>query len=271
MNETTISRDSGRPFDIFVGTWVGTATAYDHQGKYVSNWSSKVEQYWNDDGTLRYEQSIDKLSEHFGKLPNGGDPTLLGLRDILGILERGESTKIVVDLKVDGKRVAGLSHDGEYRVLGQESAPGHYLFMIHHLRSTYIYSNNQYFVTPELRQIVGPTLASSLRPPTHTECPATLGLVQAVNVQTLTRISRGAIDRAIPPLPEAPRTKEEWQKALFRKAWTDEGFYAQLKNDRKAAVEKLARELKAGPEIISGQILADIINDTHDCPPPACC
>jgi hypothetical protein len=268
MSET--QSDQGifsKPFQIFVGEWNGGVTIFNREGQNVAYWPGTVHIHWIDANTLHYEQYLDQLANEFGKDAQKGplDPA-----KVRAFLEKDKGQKISVQLHIDGKRAVGSTGDGHYLVQAQESAPGNYLFMIRDIIDGFIYCNNHFFVTPNLRQITGPTLASEGPPAPGSACPHLPGLVQAVNIQTFTRVSYTATDE--PVTKAAPASRDGWQRALFLRAWVDDGFKKLLSSDRKGALHLLAKERGIAPsDPAHAPHIEDLIKDTHDCPPPACC
>lgn len=130
------------PYDIMVGAWAGHAITYDEKGKYVSMAPSILNISWEEYGSkLIYSQKI---------------------LDDLGAVFKHPSMKTAVhlvsdytfNLEVDGKTVYYEDKGSDFFVEGVESQPGIYLF---HLSFPYgSYYNNQYFMNPNERNIIGP-------------------------------------------------------------------------------------------------------------------
>jgi hypothetical protein len=161
--------DYARPFDIMCGVWTGISLVFTPGGEYSSSVASRVVMYWDIPGKrLRYLQREvgdldDVLDRHprvraivnhdfflrTGRLvaidPEGGD-TFANSR-----IEEGE-----------GKACKSEDNKEGVKLLGCETRPGSYLFHLHfpaHKKQNNPgghYYNNQYFVNPNERHIIGP-------------------------------------------------------------------------------------------------------------------
>ncbi|WP_170356624.1 hypothetical protein [Ruegeria lacuscaerulensis] len=133
--------DYARPFDIMIGMWTGHSIVYDNKGEYLYTGPSILTIDWKEPGkVMHYRQedlgSLDQLiQEHeHGK----------ALEDLFVLRE--------FELQVDGKSCQSIT--GAVKVHGVESSPGTYLFHLNF--PTGDYYNNQYFLNPNQRRIIGP-------------------------------------------------------------------------------------------------------------------
>ena len=140
------------PYDLMVGYWAGIATVYDHNGIYQDSIQSRVAIYWHVPNKLLHfqqdqEDSVESLLNNTGYDAN----------DVTAVRNFSQLT---VDLKVTGKTCRGEDRRSGTIITGVETRPDIYLF---HLQTRdkqgryYAnYYNNQYFVGPNERHIIGP-------------------------------------------------------------------------------------------------------------------
>ena len=140
------------PYDLMVGYWAGIATVYDAKGVYQDSIQSRVAIYWHvPNKLLHFQQDQEDSVENL--LDDSGYNTA----DVAAVRNFSQLT---VDLKVTGKSCSGKDEHSGTLIDGVETRPGIYLF---HLRTKdkngryYAdYYNNQYFVGPNERHIIGP-------------------------------------------------------------------------------------------------------------------
>ncbi|MEO7084385.1 MAG: hypothetical protein ABI442_12720 [Gemmatimonadaceae bacterium] len=149
MTYVTPSFDFSVPFDIMIGAWAGTTTSYSEDGTYRSTVPSQVFIYWKVPGeVMHFEQE---------ELP-----------DLDALLDkdhphRAAFKKIIssdFDLRITGKSCVSEKNADDVIVNGAETMPGTYLFHLHFMKFGHFY-NNQYFVSPNERHIVGPYLPNN--------------------------------------------------------------------------------------------------------------
>lgn len=157
--------DYATPYDIMVGVWTGMSTTYTPTGEYWGSVPSRVAIYWDIPGqVLRYKQD---------EFP--------GLDEILDKKHPNKSAlkKIVThdfDLEIAGKGCVSRPNKEKVTCVGAETRPGIYLFHLHFPKFGHYY-NNQYFVNPNERNIIGPFIPGTGHDP------------QFIVAQTFTRIS----------------------------------------------------------------------------------
>jgi len=154
------SLDYAKPYDIMVGLWAGMACVYDAKGEYVASTPSRVAMYWHDADTLHYRQDEEDSMESVM------DKRLQS--SVAGVIH------LSFDLKIEGKYCTGQSTLMD--IDGRESMPGIYLFHLKARNGTGQYYNNQYFMNPNERHIIGPFVDGE-------------GELKLVVAQTFTRIS----------------------------------------------------------------------------------
>jgi hypothetical protein len=185
------------PYELMVGYWAGIASVYDDTGAYQDSIQSRVAIYWHIPNKLLHfqqdqEDSVEALLDEPGYSAN----------DVTAVRNFSQLT---VDLKVDGKMCSGKDDHSGTSIVGVETRPGIYLF---HLRTKdktgryYAdYYNNQYFLGPNERHIIGPYVMaepvtsdalkeySSKKKGTDATGYFPTGSVRFVIAQTFTRIS----------------------------------------------------------------------------------
>jgi hypothetical protein len=189
--------DYARPYELMVGYWAGIATVFNDDGVYQDSIQSRVAIYWHVPNKLLHfrqdqEDSVEALL----------DNARYTKRDVTAVRNFAQ---LNADLKVKGKTCSGEDKISGTQITGVETRPGTYLF---HLRTRdegghYFadYYNNQYFVSPNERHIIGPYVMAA--PATEaarrkfspsrsgTDAPAYFptGKVKFVIAQIFTRIS----------------------------------------------------------------------------------
>ena len=157
------------PYAIMVGYWAGLASVYDAKGNYVDSTESRVAIYWKEPGKVMHFRQAEEDTEKLAK-------------------EHARWIFVDFDLTIDGKSCSGASKT--MAVTGIESSPGVYLF---HLKSKgqkgEHYYNNQYFIDPNERHIIGPCV-------THD------GEISSVISQACTRISYDVRDKFKREMPK---------------------------------------------------------------------
>jgi hypothetical protein len=189
--------DYALPYDLMVGYWAGIATVYDDNGVYQDSIQSRVAIYWHvRSKVLHFQQNQEDSVEPLLNGPGYDRNDVMAVRNF---------SQMTVDLKVKGKSCSGEDKQSGTLISGVETRPGIYLF---HLRTRdangrYFadYYNNQYFVSPNERHIIGPYVmaapatAAARRKfaPAHKglDVPAYFptGKVRLVIAQIFTRIS----------------------------------------------------------------------------------
>jgi hypothetical protein len=191
------SFNDATPYDLMVGYWAGIATVYDDKGIYQDSIQSRVAIYWH----------VQNKLLHFQQDQEGSVETLLNdpgysTNDVTAVRNFSQLT---VDLKVRGKSCSGEDEHSGTTITGVETRPDIYLF---HLRTKdktgryYAdYYNNQYFVGPNERHIIGPYVMatpvtraalqknSPQRKSTDSAGYFPTGTIRFVIAQTFTRIS----------------------------------------------------------------------------------
>lgn len=145
---TTGFFDFQDPFDIMVGLWNGMTTTYDDQGHYRNSVASLVRVSWVRKGkVLRYQQQ--ELADLDQVL--AGNPHKQALATIISH---------DFDMAVTGKSCRSTTtHKEKMAMKGVETQPGTYLFHLSFPMGDYY--NNQYFVGPNERHIIGPFVPAS--------------------------------------------------------------------------------------------------------------
>jgi hypothetical protein len=192
----TIRREFGysMPYDSMVGYWMGVSTVYRPDGSYWNSVVSRVAMYWKrKDALLHYRQDEEQIDNVLGE----DDP----LASAIGAIIHHS-----FDLAVDGKACRSVHASEPMSVDGTETAPDVYLF--HLTFPTGHFYNNQYFLGPHERRIIGPYVepAPSTRANPDSKLAPPLGEIRAVVAQTFTRISYEVPRALIYELP-APRAK----------------------------------------------------------------
>ncbi|WP_437790186.1 hypothetical protein [Sorangium sp. So ce693] len=192
--------------------------------------------------------------------------------------EHYKPTEVEFYAKVDGKRITATSKCGKYNLTGAESAPGIFLFMVRYKEGGVYFCNNTYFVNPNLRQTIGPTLADTLHP--GGICVHTKGAVQSFNAQTFNRVVVGPLhvpERHVDvPRPEEKAHSQRGLANVYAKAALDSEFRKNLKENPKEALEKYAKEHGLPTTIFAGvdakEVKRILEEDCNDSPcPPICC
>lgn len=181
MTETQF--DYENPFDIMVGAWAGHSISYDPKGGYQFTVPSLCWIHWVDPDKktrLRYFQ------EDQGNIDNLVIWHEEGHQEV-------ENTVLTraFDLIVDGKSCTSDPHTSEAarcKVEGLQSRPGNFIFHLNILpfegndkQKAFPganYYNNQYFINPNERQIIGPYILDD----------GTMNLTTVI-AQTFSRIS----------------------------------------------------------------------------------
>jgi hypothetical protein len=189
--------DYALPYDLMVGYWAGIATVYDAKGVYQDSIQSRVAIYWHvRSKLLHFRQNQEDSVEPLLNRPGYNRDDVTAVRNF---------SQLTVDLRVKGKSCSGEDTQSGTRITGVETRPGIYLF---HLttkdasgRYFADYYNNQYFVGPNERHIIGPYVmatpatAAARRKlsPSHkgADAPAYFptGQIRFVIAQIFTRIS----------------------------------------------------------------------------------
>jgi len=144
--------DYALPYDLMVGYWAGIATVYDDNGVYQDSIQSRVAIYWHvRSKLLHFQQNEEDSVEPLLNRPGYNKNDVTAVRNF---------SQLTVDLQVTGKSCSGEDTQSGTLITGVETRPGIYLF---HLRTRdasgrYFadYYNNQYFVGPNERHIIGP-------------------------------------------------------------------------------------------------------------------
>jgi hypothetical protein len=188
--------DYAKPYELMVGYWAGIATVFNENGVYQDSIQSRVAIYWHVPNKLLHfrqdeEDSVEAL------LNNPG----YDKRDVTAVRNFSQMN---ADLTVKGKACSGEDKNSGTTITGVETRSGTYLF---HLRTRdgagrYFadYYNNQYFVNPNERHIIGPYLMAApvteaarrkFAPQNGAAAPAYFptGKVKFVIAQMFTRIS----------------------------------------------------------------------------------
>jgi hypothetical protein len=185
------------PYDLMVGYWAGIASVYDDKGAYQDSIQSRVAIYWHvPNKLLHFQQDQEDSVEALLNDPGYNTNDVTAVRNF---------SQLTVDLEVKGKSCSGEDEHSGTTIDGVETRPGLYLF---HLRTKdktgryYAdYYNNQYFVGPNERHIIGPYVMaapvtraalkkySSDRKGTDAAGYFPTGSVRFVIAQTFTRIS----------------------------------------------------------------------------------
>ncbi len=138
---TPTTFDYAQPFDIMIGMWTGHSITYDEKGNYLYTGPSILTIDWKVPGkVMHYRQ------EDLGNLDDLLDDHLhrKALKEMFALRE--------FDLQVDGKSCESTT--GPIKVKGAESSPGTYLFHLNFPQGDYY--NNQFFLNPNQRRIIGP-------------------------------------------------------------------------------------------------------------------
>jgi hypothetical protein len=144
--------DYATPYDLMVGYWAGIATVFSDTGVYQDSIQSRVAIYWHVRGkVLHFRQEEEDRVEDLLNNPGYDTHDVTAVRNF---------SQLNFDLEVQGKASSGEDKKTGTLVTGVETRPGIYLF---HLRTRdqnghyYAdYYNNQYFVGPNERHIIGP-------------------------------------------------------------------------------------------------------------------
>jgi hypothetical protein len=137
--------DYSTPYDLMAGLWNGISTVYDANGEYLYSTSSLVAIYWTERSALLSFRQLEapKLrisAESFGLVL----PALPGA---------------VFDLQIDGKSCRSTATEGALQsVEGTQISPDTYVIMLTVESNGQVgrYYNNQYFVNPNERRVIGP-------------------------------------------------------------------------------------------------------------------
>jgi hypothetical protein len=151
--------DYATPFDVMCGVWSGMATLFNGKGDFLSLTPSMVSIYWKQKATVLSYRQIEQPFSTSNTLSVKAVPQLPKIDDALGInpaLAAMQSTNLHFDLQVQGKycKSAALSGPGLQNVEGTETTPGIYIFHLGFQGGRYY--NNQYFIDPNERHIIGP-------------------------------------------------------------------------------------------------------------------
>jgi hypothetical protein len=144
--------DYAKPYDLMVGYWAGIATVFGDDGVYQDSIQSRVAIYWHvRDKVLHFRQEEEGSVERLLNDPGYDKHDVTAVRNF---------SQLNFDLKIRGKASSGEDKKTGTLVTGVETRPGIYLF---HLRTRDAdghyyadYYNNQYFVGPNERHIIGP-------------------------------------------------------------------------------------------------------------------
>lgn len=135
--------DYATPYELMIGQWSGMTTTYDAKGQYQGSVASLVTCSWvKRNSVLRYQQ--EELADLDQVLKDGH--------------QRHAVSRIInhdFNLKITGKacRNTGVNKE-KLTLMGAETRPGIYLFHLTFPQGHYY--NNQYFVSPNERHIIGP-------------------------------------------------------------------------------------------------------------------
>lgn len=185
--------DYETPYDIMVGAWTGHSILYDNKGAYKFTGPSILSIYWKEPGkVLRYFQedmgNLDSvIARHEGHYP------------VVDVIETR-----AFDLHIDpaSPKACVSGPESEIRVQGAESRPGTYLFHLEFPAKGKSpggnYYNNQYFVNPNERHIIGPYV-----PNKHADPSTPASDFSSVIAQTFTRISYSDIPAEFQALEKA--------------------------------------------------------------------
>ena len=171
--------DYATPYNIMVGRWSGLTTTFTATGEYVDSVASFVTIFWKKPHKLlHYEQEeLPDLDERLEGNPHKETVAKIVRHDF--------------DLEITGKACRSTNTSGEaISVSGTETLPGIYLFHLAFPEGQYY--NNQFFTSPNERQIIGPFIAAAPpeAAPARKGAPApSPGGVTFVVAQTFTRIS----------------------------------------------------------------------------------
>jgi hypothetical protein len=135
--------DYATPYQLMVGVWDGLASAFDKNGDFDGTYASRVAIYWKKRGKIlcfRQVQQTDRI--HF----RTDDKVAKSKKWVIG------ETPYHVDFLIVGKHGRGESDGKIYE--GVETTPGTYLFHIKSKDGSFY--NNQYFVNPNERRVIGP-------------------------------------------------------------------------------------------------------------------
>jgi hypothetical protein len=164
-----VTFDYATPYEIMVGVWTGMSTTYKPDGEYWGSVPSRVVVYWDIPGKLlKYKQDelpgLDAIldDKRHKKHPN---------RQAFSSIVRHN-----FDLAISGKACQSRPNKEKVSCVGAETRPGIYLFHLHFPKWGHYY-NNQYFVNPNERNIIGPFI------------PGTQHDQQFIVAQTFTRVS----------------------------------------------------------------------------------
>jgi hypothetical protein len=149
--------DYAKPYDLMVGYWAGIATVFNQDGVYQDSVQSRVAIYWHVPNKLLHfrqdeEDSVESLlkNQRYDK------------RDAMAVRNFAH---LNFDLKITKKACSGEDRKTGTLVTGVETRPDIYLF---HLRTRdengrYFadYYNNQYFLSPNERHIIGPYVVAA--------------------------------------------------------------------------------------------------------------
>jgi hypothetical protein len=205
------------PYELMVGYWAGIASVYDDKGVYQDSVQSRVAIYWHiPNKLLHFHQDQEDSVEALLNDPHYNTNDVTAVRNF---------SQLTVDLEVTGKSCSGEDEHSGTTIVGVETRPDIYLF---HLRTKdktgryYAdYYNNQYFVGPNERHIIGPYVLaapatraalqkySSERKGTDPAGYFPTGTIRFVIAQTFTRISYEIPEHLrTRPHPLNPRLRE---------------------------------------------------------------
>jgi hypothetical protein len=144
--------DFAKPYELMVGYWAGIATVFNAEGVYQDSIQSRVAIYWHVPHKLLHfrqdeEDSVEALLNGSGFAKD----------DVTAVRNFSQQN---FDLKVEEKVCSGKDYRTGTLVSGVETRPGVYMFNLktRNASGEYFadYYNNQYFVGPNERQIIGP-------------------------------------------------------------------------------------------------------------------
>lgn len=151
--------DFAIPYELMVGVWSGMCTVYTAQGEFHSTTPSMVAIYWKQRPTVLHYRQIEQ------QFPTPGSPPQMIVKPVPTTIASDaieeavlQTTNLHFDLQVNGKtcRASNLGGPGLQNVEGTQTRPGVYIF---HLGfRNFRYYNNQYFIDPNERHIIGPCL-----------------------------------------------------------------------------------------------------------------
>jgi hypothetical protein len=151
--------DFAVPYELMVGVWNGMCTIYTARGEFHSATQSMVAIYWKQRPTLLHYRQIEQ------QFPTPGQPAKLQIKGPGDIHSEhlideaiAQTTNLHFDLQIDGKycKASLVGSSGLQSVEGTQTRPGVYIF---HLGfRSWRYYNNQYFIDPNERHIIGPCI-----------------------------------------------------------------------------------------------------------------